>query len=337
LIPKIYDGARSIRLLKEDKSHREVKINQPFKDDDGEEKEFDMTVGTYDVMVTTGPSFTTKRQEAAESMIQMMGTQLGAVIAQAAPDMIVASMDWPGAQELAGRLKKILPPGLADDAKDGEIPPQVQMQMQQMQQLIQQGAQEIEQLQQELQSKEAENQAKMADVQTKQGDLQLKAQQMQLSAEESARKSELDMMRMQLDQQKLGLDAEKLELDKMKLQLDAVKIQMGAETSNNTASKTSNSPQIDTSNPEMLKAQIATLENMQLMEQEQAEIEQQNREAEIMIDAQRLQEETAARQAMMDGIIGIQQTVMALTQAVNAPKVVQRDPNTGLISGVMNG
>jgi len=72
------------------------------------EKIYNPGVGTYDVMVTTGPGYMTKRQEALDAMSQILQTnpQLWSVIG----DQFVKNMDWPGAQEMAARLKKILDP-----------------------------------------------------------------------------------------------------------------------------------------------------------------------------------------------------------------------------------
>ena len=57
---------------------------------------------------------------------------------QVAGDLLVKNMDWPGAQDVADRLKKTLPPGLADDpnAQKKPLPPEVQAQMSQMGQMI---------------------------------------------------------------------------------------------------------------------------------------------------------------------------------------------------------
>lgn len=135
LIPKIYDAERIVRILHEDGESELVTINAKTKDKKGVEKIYDVTAGKYDVAVSTGPSFTTRRQEAAESMIQV--TQAYPKMMDVAGDVLVRNMDWPGASEVADRLKKLLPPQLQDQEGADAIPPQVQAQMQQMQQMIQ--------------------------------------------------------------------------------------------------------------------------------------------------------------------------------------------------------
>lgn len=136
LIPKVYDTARTIRIIGEEGDEQIVKINQVF-EEKGQQKNFDLGLGKYDVAVETGPSFATKRQEAVTSMLDLSRT--APQLMQAAGDLMVKNMDWPGATEIAERLKKTLPPGLAEDDKNAPpIPPQIQAQMQAMSQQLEQ-------------------------------------------------------------------------------------------------------------------------------------------------------------------------------------------------------
>ena len=137
LVPKIYDTQRVARIMGEDGEPDSAKIDptqqEPVKkivDQNGLEidKIYNPSVGTYDVMVTTGPSYMTKRQEALESMGQLLqgNPQLWAV----AGDLFIKNMDWPGAQEMAKRFAKTIDPKLMDtDNKD----PALQAAEQQMQ------------------------------------------------------------------------------------------------------------------------------------------------------------------------------------------------------------
>lgn len=140
LIPKIYDTARAVRILGEDGEQEIVRINEVFRYK-GEDRFFNFTHGKYDTVVETGPSFATKRQEAAASMVDFMKV----VPTQAAivSDLIAKNMDWPGASEFAERLRKTLPPGIIEDKNKKPIPPEVQAQLQQMDQMIQQLTQQL--------------------------------------------------------------------------------------------------------------------------------------------------------------------------------------------------
>ena len=70
-------------------------------------------------------------------------------------------MDWPGAKEIAGRLKKMLPPQLQENDGSPEAQlQQAQSQISQMQPLLQQQHQLVTQLQQEREGKVIEMQTK---------------------------------------------------------------------------------------------------------------------------------------------------------------------------------
>lgn len=77
---------------------------------DGSAGVFDLSVGKYDLVVDVGPSYQTKRAEAADQMMALIKA-----FPQAAPvigDLVAKNLDWPGAQEIADRLHKMLPPQL---------------------------------------------------------------------------------------------------------------------------------------------------------------------------------------------------------------------------------
>jgi hypothetical protein len=146
LVPKIYDTQRVARIMGEDGEPDSAKIDpnqqEPVKkivDQNGIEIDriYNPGVGTYDVMVTTGPSYMTKRQEALESMGQLLqgNPQLWSV----AGDLFIKNMDWPGAQEMAKRFAKTIDPKLMDD---GDKDPALQAAEQQMQAM----AKEMEQM-----------------------------------------------------------------------------------------------------------------------------------------------------------------------------------------------
>ena len=117
LIPKIYDTQRIARIVGLDGDTKMVKIDptQPqavrkIVDQAGivVDKIYNPAVGKYDVMVTTGPSYMTKRQEALESMAQLL--QGNPQLWQVAGDLFIKNMDWPGAQEMAKRFAKTIDP-----------------------------------------------------------------------------------------------------------------------------------------------------------------------------------------------------------------------------------
>ena len=146
LIPKIYDTQRIARVVGLDGEVSMVKIDpdQPepvrrVEDEEGNllHKVYNPSIGKYDVVVATGPSYMTKRQEALDGMAQLL--QGNPELWATAGDLFVKNMDWPGAQEMAKRLRKAIDPRLlADDDKPPEL--------QQAEQQIQAMAQELDQL-----------------------------------------------------------------------------------------------------------------------------------------------------------------------------------------------
>ena len=142
MIPKVYDTERVVRLKFPDETEDFVKLNeQIFDEESGEWVTInDLSVAKYDVVVTTGPAFSTQRAEAAEAMIQF--TQAVPAAAAVMADLIAQNMDWPGADTISDRLKKIVPPNvlskderekLAEDMPKQEEPtPEQQVQIKEL-------------------------------------------------------------------------------------------------------------------------------------------------------------------------------------------------------------
>lgn len=131
IIPKVYDNERVVRILGEDDSEFYVPINTAAGYDENGEPVYinDLSAGKYDCRVTIGPSYSTKRVEAAESMYQFM--QAYPPAAQLAGDLIAKHMDWPGADAIAERLKRAIPAEiLGEDAPEQEPNPMEQAAMQ---------------------------------------------------------------------------------------------------------------------------------------------------------------------------------------------------------------
>ncbi len=137
IIPRIYDTAQVRRIIGEDGEHKRIRIanagsgHQEYTGDKGEgERIYDLSVGKYDVAVTAGPSFTTKRQEAAQAQMELV--KAVPEIMQFIGDNMVRSMDWPNAEDAAERLKYYLHPAIQaklaaeeDTEKGGQASPEV--------------------------------------------------------------------------------------------------------------------------------------------------------------------------------------------------------------------
>jgi Phage P22-like portal protein len=158
LIPIVYDNARIARIIGEDGHQDLIPINQEFQEA-GETKMHNLSYGKYDVVVEVGPSYETKRQEAAANMLDMVNHY--PQLMQVAGDLLLKNMDWPQADELAERFKKTLAPGLADDNKDQkQVPPEVQQMLLQLQSQNQQLSMQLQQATTVIQTKSVELESK---------------------------------------------------------------------------------------------------------------------------------------------------------------------------------
>jgi len=179
LVPKIYDTERIARIIGIDGETDIIKVNpnQPMPvnkivDQQGIvlEKIYNLGVGKYDVCVTTGPSYMTKRQEALEAMAQLLqgNPQLWAV----AGDLFIKNMDWPGAQEMSKRFAKTIDPKIMEGGDDSPEMQAAKMQMEAMNQEMQQMMQMLQNVSksvevQEQQRADYEAQIKAFDAETK--------------------------------------------------------------------------------------------------------------------------------------------------------------------------
>jgi hypothetical protein len=182
LVPKIYDTKRTVRIIKPDDTTDLAVINGPSGVKDkvtGLQKVYDLSVGTYDVTVSVGPGYQTKRQENLALLESLLQGPMGQLLTGAAPDLIASMMDFQIAPQLVERLKKTLPPALQDKPEGPQggpqIPPELAQQIQQKEQqsgqMIEQLTQKVHEVSDQLDSQNAKLQADIAkaqlDAQTK--------------------------------------------------------------------------------------------------------------------------------------------------------------------------
>lgn len=191
LIPHYYSDERIIRMLGEDgEVEKFVEINKIMPDG---KTWNDVTRGRYDVAVTTGPAYATKRQQASENMLKLL--QVFPELRAVGGDVALKVLDFPLADKLAERARAVLPPGIDEEVdrekaeKNGGQPPE--------------------------QKPSPEEQKMMAEMQLKQGDQQLRMEEasakLQLQQAESKAKLELAReeaaARLQLEREKAQLQA----------------------------------------------------------------------------------------------------------------------------------
>jgi len=180
LIPHIYDTQRVARIIGIDGETDQAMIDptQPeavrkiVDQQTGAtiKKIYNPNVGKYDVAVTTGPSYMTKRQESLDAMSRLLqgNPNLWAV----AGDLFIKNMDWPGAQEMSKRFAKTIDPKLMDDSEASPELAQAQQQMQAMSQEMQQMQAMLQNVSQSMEAqtlkvKEFEAEVKAYDAETK--------------------------------------------------------------------------------------------------------------------------------------------------------------------------
>ncbi|MFC3070522.1 portal protein [Phenylobacterium soli] len=153
LIPKVYAAPRVIRVLGPDGTAGAVAVNQPPAANGAAaqlgdiEKIYDLTIGKYDLTVASGPSFTTRREEAANQMIELIRAY-----PQAAPligDLLAKNLDWPGADEIAARLQAMLPAQLKGGSAEAQQLQAAQGQLTQLGQALKAAQAEIAALKQD--------------------------------------------------------------------------------------------------------------------------------------------------------------------------------------------
>jgi paraquat-inducible protein B len=139
LIPHVYSGERIVRVMGEDGTPQNKQLNKPYPATDEKTGEqivdeagqvvmamHDLSAGKYDLTVTTGPSFTTRREEAAFQMTEMMRA-----LPASAPILgkhLAKNLDWPGADEIAEELEAM--------SAGPQIPPELQQQIEEGQQKL---------------------------------------------------------------------------------------------------------------------------------------------------------------------------------------------------------
>lgn len=199
--PRVYDSKRVIHLLGEDGTPSTATIDpqqkQPVQELAGQ-KIFNPFIGIYGVDISSGPSYTTKRQEAVEAQMQLV--QSAPETMQFAGDLIVKNMDWPGADALAERYRLMLPPQI-QQALQGQtqLPPEVQQAVdavQQQQEELQQAHQQLQDMANQVAQDKAATDAERAKLDAARAELTAAQKLLQSKFEELSAKLELKAMQL---------------------------------------------------------------------------------------------------------------------------------------------
>ncbi len=210
IIPKYYDTQRVIRILGEDGSQEFAQLDpsQPeamreMRTDNGIKKIYNLGVGKYDVIATSGASFASKREEGAEFITQLVQTSPD--LMPIVGDLLFKAMDMPYADEISERLKKMMPPQLQEQPEGGESQ-EVQAVKQQAQQIIEQLNQQLQAAEQAMQEAEGE------------------AQELAAKAENAQGKNEIEAAKLELDNKRVEIDAVRAETERLAVEKDKMQI-----------------------------------------------------------------------------------------------------------------
>lgn len=225
-VPDIYDTQRIISIVDGEGNTKRIGINGAWADN--QKRRYDLTKGQYDVRVTTGAPYSTRRQETADLVMNLItqNPELMNIIG----DIGFKNSDVAGASEIAERIRKIMDPKLLEEEDDGT--PKTDPEKEQLKVVIQQGEQMLQQMQQKI----ADLQAELDD---KQAELEIKAGSEIAKAQNDQEKLQLEVLRLQGEIKKQENERYKIEgelrikekalmLKEEEIKLDAIKVQLEA-------------------------------------------------------------------------------------------------------------
>ena len=226
-IPHIYDVPRQLRILGRDDTPKTVIIHAGNPPPSGTVPEgvkvYDLAHLQFDVTISEGPAFQTKRQEAFEATSQVLAKapQLLPIIG----DLWFDNMDVPVAKQIGARLKKMLPPELQEgQGQPGQPPPIPPQAQQQMQALVEQNGMLIQQVQ-ALTQAQHEEQLKLASEEKRTAaEIASKERMAQLEAETKIRIALIEIeaeRQIALMKAQMAMDAQRADLQSEAMQRQA--------------------------------------------------------------------------------------------------------------------
>lgn len=163
LIPQVYTGPRAIRIMGDNHKEEVIRVNQQY-ERNGKPVLYDLTAGQYDIIMDSGPSYASRRQEVEENLGALM-QRLPPIMGAAIADIYVRNMDFPDSGAMADRLKNLVPPEAMKKEGDNQINPamvqQIMGAMQQKDTLIQQMDKAIQELTQQVENKEKDREVQI--------------------------------------------------------------------------------------------------------------------------------------------------------------------------------
>lgn len=216
LAPKVFDTEQVVRVLGVDGKEKYEAINK--KDPVTGKVINDLSRGRFDTVITVGPSYATRRMEAADVYAQMASNDEG--LMASAGDLVYKALDLPYSQEIAERRQALLPPPVQQMLmKDKQLPPEISAAMAQ----VQQAQAQVEEhgklvAAAELELKELDVKVKGDTATAKLAQSQVKTMEAELRATIDAERSELALAQQKVDNAQQIL-AKELEVAQLKIKL----------------------------------------------------------------------------------------------------------------------
>ncbi len=163
LIPKLDKPGTRVPIRSEDGKTEVVPIGEVYRHPKtGEEVIHNLTEGNYGVIVSTGPSFNSAREQEHGRLLEIVTAmpELMTVIG----DQVMRTSDFPGSEEIAERMERWIQaknPGLIQNGEQKPIPPEVEQQIITLQQQLQATQAFSQSLHEKLETKQPENETKL--------------------------------------------------------------------------------------------------------------------------------------------------------------------------------
>jgi hypothetical protein len=223
-IPTYYSEERDVQLIKQNGSSSNTTINGPGRN---------LLNGTYGVVVETGPSYSTRRQDSVSHMLEFQAAnpnvQLG--------DIIADESDWPGAKRIANRLRLMLPPEIQQaEQASGTLTTQQQAQQAIMQ--VKNLTVQLQQAQQNIQLLTQHNKTTDELVKQQHQEIIIEKASAKLSLEKHEKDTEIKKEQMKLDEletelsyrikmKEIALQEKQMKLEEARLAIEATETMSG--------------------------------------------------------------------------------------------------------------
>jgi hypothetical protein len=121
MIPRVYDTERVLALMTPDEGMKNVTINEQM-DEYGEQVQNDIRKGTYEVRLKPGPSYEGQKEQALQSLREVL--QADPTAFNLIADLYADNLPLMNTIEIKNRLKTRVPPQIIEAGKTGKMPEQ---------------------------------------------------------------------------------------------------------------------------------------------------------------------------------------------------------------------